>query len=54
MLRKQKITHSTAGVFLYTLKTLMAKLKVGRFNITALSKLTLFGQSNDWGALDRE
>lgn len=29
-LDQQEITHKTAGEFLQTLKTLMAKLKVGR------------------------
>jgi hypothetical protein len=53
MLFKQKITHRTGGVFLHTLKTLMAKLKVSEVNITALSELTCFSQTNDWGALDR-
>jgi hypothetical protein len=54
MLFKQKITHITGGVFLHTLKTLMAKLKVGKLNTTALSKLICRSQTNDWGALDRE
>jgi hypothetical protein len=29
-LNKQEVTHARAGVFLQTLKTLMAKLKVSR------------------------
>jgi len=54
MLRNQKITHSSAGMFLHTLKTLMAKLKVGKIHSTTFSNLTRFGQTNDWGALNRE
>jgi hypothetical protein len=56
MLFKQKITHRTGGGFLDTLKTLMAKLKVGEVNTSALSELTCLSlsQTNDWGALDRE
>ena len=54
MLRKQNITHPTAGVFLHTLKTLMAKLKVDGFNTNVLRELIYLVQANDWGALDRE
>ncbi|KAI9443933.1 hypothetical protein H4582DRAFT_2125919, partial [Lactarius indigo] len=39
----QKISHPAAGEFLYTIKTLMAKLKAETYDIHR--------QANDWGAL---
>ncbi|KAH9047481.1 hypothetical protein EDB83DRAFT_2317547 [Lactarius deliciosus] len=38
----QSVSHPTAGEFLHTIKTLMAKLK-----------LDIFQQANDWGALSQ-
>ena len=49
-LDQQKISHSTTGEFLHTIKTLMAKLKVCSFFL--ISFLRRF-QANDWGTLSR-
>lgn len=35
---RQDITYTSAGVFLHTLKTLMAKLKVGMIDIASFVK----------------
>jgi hypothetical protein len=48
----QRVSHPTAGEFLHTIKTLMAKIKVChlfRFDIV----LIIYLQANDWGALSR-
>lgn len=54
LLDSQKSPHSTAGEFLHTIKTLMAKLKVYPFPACYLPLLfdTLW-QANDWRALSR-
>jgi hypothetical protein len=49
---KQPITHKHAGAFIVTLKTLMAKLKVGIIHISVEICIDLL-EANDWGALDR-
>jgi len=48
----QKTFHSTAGEFLHTIKTLMAKLKV-RVSISISADFDASFQANDWGALSR-
>ena len=49
----QKISHSTAGEFLHTIKTLMAKLKVRIFFSYQCRAFDAGFQANDWGALSR-
>ena len=48
----QKISHPSAGEFLHTIKTLMAKLKVCFPVLPSVDDLK-FSQANDWGALSR-
>ena len=49
----QKISHPAAGEFLYTLKTLMAKLKVCPSFFVEAVTYEGYRQANDWGALSR-
>lgn len=58
LLDRQQVTHRTAGVFLHTLKILMAKLKVCQCYIVSCWLIYLrtshTKQASDWGALDRK
>ena len=54
MLDKQPVTHSTGGIFLQTMKTLMAKLKVILLIIWIEPSTYTLYQVNDWGTLDRK
>ena len=48
----QKTSHPSAGGFLHTIKTLMAKLKVRSVSLLVNSKVNdVYLQTNDWGAL---
>ena len=50
----QKVSHSTAGEFLHTIKALMAKLKVCvLFFFIVTDAFDAVSQANDWGALSR-
>jgi hypothetical protein len=49
----QKVSHPTAGEFLHTIKTLMAKLKVCNLSRSQGYVLIVYLQANDWGALSR-
>lgn len=49
----QRVSHPTAGEFLHTIKTLMAKLKVCYTFVSKDSCLIFYLQANDWGALSR-
>jgi hypothetical protein len=49
----QKVSHPTAGEFLHRIKTLMAKLKVRHPFAFSDIVLSVFLQTNDWGALSR-
>jgi len=49
----QKISHPAAGEFLYTIKTLMAKLKVRSSFFVKAEGYDIHRQANDWGALSR-
>ena len=50
----QKISHLTAGEFLHTIKTLMAKIMVCfLFFVADIIVLSVYMQTNDWGAISR-
>ena len=50
----QKCSHPTAGEFLHTIKTLMAKIKVFHFIFfVGVVVLSVHLQTNDWRALSR-
>ena len=53
-LDQQEVTHKTASEFLQTLKTLMAKLKVGYQFFDEYESDLFFLKANDWGALSRK
>jgi hypothetical protein len=52
-LDKEPATHARAGVFLQTLKTLMAKLKVLEYLYRDTGRRLTSSQANDWGAMSR-
>jgi hypothetical protein len=52
-LDQQPTSHHTAGEFLHTLKTLMAKLKVCSLPFICRADCGFAPKANDWGAMSR-
>ena len=54
-LEEQNTSHESAGVFLQTIKTLMAKLKVNFIGSVCSNSYVLTPlQANDWGSMSRK
>jgi hypothetical protein len=53
-LDKEKVSHPQAGVFLLTLKTLMAKLKVCHPLVMHAFIANGIAKANDWGSMSRK